>query len=66
MVLMPSVTIHNMNSCLHLGKVLVDGSQGLTPWRVLHQDAEVGVGEPATPHPLPLGNAKETQEKHFC
>lgn len=41
----------------HLGKVLGDGSQGLTPWRVLHQDAEVGVGEPAAPHPLPLGDA---------
>lgn len=37
--------------------MLVDGGQGFTPLRVLHQDAEVGVGEPAALHPLPLGDA---------
>lgn len=49
----------------HLGKVLVDGGQSLTPLRVLHQDAEVSVGEPAALHPLPLGNARRQNSSRF-
>lgn len=44
----------------HLSKVLVDGCESLTPCRLLQEDAEISVGEPAPFHSLTLCNADNT------
>lgn len=52
-----------MKSPPHLGKVLVDGCEGVAPCGLLQQHTEVSVGEPATFHPLPLRNAGDTEHR---
>lgn len=41
----------------HLCELLIDGREGLTPHRLLQQNTQVCVGEPAAPQSLPLRNA---------